>query len=188
MLRCRESPHISMRSPILSSPLRAIDVPRPLRWLDAFADWWFGRQVWWYALVAAIYIALAVAFTYPLIRVLGTHVPYKPSGDQLFQLSILEWERQTLFARPGDLFSGNFYFGSGNPLFASDLLLGILPVYAPLAWISNEPLLAYNLTHIAAYALNAWVAYALALAITHMDALHSPLNVAREMPSKAARG
>ncbi len=113
-----------------------------------------------------IYGAAALIFTYPLMLVADSHITYKPGGDQLFLLSLLEWERTTLFARPGDLFIGNFYFGSGGALFGSDLLLGLLPIYAPLAWITQNPVLAYSLTHISAYALNATAMYVAVLALT----------------------
>lgn len=113
-----------------------------------------------------IYGAAALIFTYPLLLVADSHITYKPDGDQLFLLSLLEWERITLFTRPDQLFIGNFYFGSGGALFGSDLLLGLLPIYAPIAWITQNPVLAYSLTHIGAYVLNAAAMYMAVLALT----------------------
>ena len=118
-------------------------------------------------MAALLYVAGALAFTYPLLLVAGTHIAYKPSGDQLFILSILEWSRTALFSKPGDFFAGNFYYGSGGALFGSDLLLGFLPVYGPLALVTQSPVLAYSLTHIAAFALNAGAMYATVLVLTH---------------------
>ena len=117
-------------------------------------------------MAALIYAAAAVVFTHPLLTVAGTHIAYKPSGDQLFILSILEWSRTALFSRPGDLFVGNFYYGSGGALFGSDLLLGFLPVYGPLALLTQSPVLAYTLTHVLAWALNAGAMYATVLVLT----------------------
>lgn len=117
-------------------------------------------------MAALCYLGAAVVFTRPLLLDAGTHIAYKPSGDQLFVLSILEWSRTTLFSNPGDLFVGNFYYGSGGALFGSDLLLGFLPVYGPLALITQDPVLAYTLTHILAYALNAAAMYATVLVLT----------------------
>ena len=117
-------------------------------------------------MAALIYAAAAVVFTHPLLSVAGTHIAYKPSGDQLFILSILEWNRTALFSRPGDLFVGNFYYGSGGALFGSDLLLGFLPVYGPLALVTQSPVLAYTLTHVLAWALNAGAMYAAVLVLT----------------------
>ena len=147
----------------------AVAVARPnARWvrrLDAFADWWFGGERWWHLLAAVLFVGTAIAFTWPLALVAGTHVPYKPSGDQLWILSVLEWQRHAAFEQPGDFFTGNFYYGSGGALFGSDLFLGLLPLYVPLAWITGNPVLAVNLTHIGAYALDALAMYAAALTI-----------------------
>ncbi len=136
------------------------------RALDVFADWWFGGRVWWYAVVVALYAAAAVAFTYPLAVVAADHIPYKPAGDQLFLLSLLEWQRTALLSQPGDFFTGNFYYGSGGALFASDLVLGLQVLYAPLAWLLDNPVLAFNLSHILAYVLNALAMYAAAHTLT----------------------
>ena len=135
-------------------------------WLAATAAWWIDDRRWWHAVAALLYLAAALVFTYPLLLVAGTHITYKPSGDQLFLLSILEWSRTALFSKPGEFFVGNFYFGSGGALFGSDLLLGFLPIYGPLAWITQSPVLAYSITHIAAFALNAGAMYATVLVLT----------------------
>ena len=116
--------------------------------------------------VALLYAAGALAFTYPLWINPGAHIAFKASGDQLWVLSLLEWMRTALFSRPDEFFAGNFYFGSGGALFGSDLLLGFLPIYGPLAWVAQNPVLAYSLTHIAAYALNAGAMYAAVLVLT----------------------
>lgn len=117
-------------------------------------------------MAALCYLGAAVVFTHPLLLDAGTHIAYKPSGDQLFVLSILEWSRTTLFSNPGDLFVGNFYYGSGGALFGSDLLLGFLPLYGPLALLTQKPVLAYTLTHILAFALNAAAMYATVSVLT----------------------
>ena len=135
-------------------------------WAAAAAAWWVDDRRWWHALVALLYVAAALLFTYPLWLAAGTHIAYKPSGDQLFLLSILEWNRTALFSKPGEFFAGNFYYGSGGALFGSDLLLGFLPIYGPMALITQSPVLAYSITHIAAWALNAGAMYATVLVLT----------------------
>ena len=136
------------------------------RRLAAAAAWWSEGRRWWHVVVGLLYVVAALAFTYPLWLVAGTHVAYKPGGDQLWTLSLLEWMRTSLLSNPGDFFEGNFYFGSGGALFGSDLLLGFLPIYGPLAWITQNPVLAYSLTHVAAYVLNAGAMYAAVLVLT----------------------
>ena len=68
--------------------------------------------------------------------------------------------------KSGSFFEGNFYYGSGGALFGSDLLLGFLPIYGPLALLSQSPVLAYSLTHILSFALNASAMYATVLVLT----------------------
>lgn len=128
-------------------------------WLASARTRWINDQRWLHAAAALLYVVAAVVFARPLLAVAATHIAYKPSGDQLFVLSILEWNRTALFANPGSLFEGNFYFGSGGALFGSDLLLGFLPVYGPLALVTQSPVLAYSLTHVLSFALNAGAMY-----------------------------
>ena len=135
-------------------------------WLAAAAAWWVDDQRWWHAVAALLYVAAALAFTHPLLTVAGTHIAHQPGGDQLFILSILEWSRTALFSGPGEFFVGNFYYGSGGALFGSDLLLGFLPIYGPLTWATRNPVLAYSITHVAAWALNAGAMYATVLLLT----------------------
>ena len=135
-------------------------------WLASAAAWWAVDQRWWHAVAALLYVGAAIAFTHPLLLVAGTDIAYKPNGDQLFVLSVLEWSRTALISKPESFFEGNFYFGTGGALFGSDLLLGFLPVYGPLALLTQSPVLAYSLTHIAAFALNAGAMYAAVLVLT----------------------
>ena len=128
-------------------------------WLASARTRWINDRGWLHAAAVLLYVVAAVVFTRPLLSVAATHIAYKPSGDQLFVLSILEWNRTALFTNPGSLFEGNFYFGSGGALFGSDLLLGFLPVYGPLALVTQSPVLAYSMTHVLSFALNAGAMY-----------------------------
>lgn len=53
--------------------------------------------------------------------------------DQLFLLATLEWQRGSLLHHPHNFFQGLSFYGMGNSLFFSDLLLGTLPAYMILA-------------------------------------------------------
>lgn len=139
---------------------------RLLSWLDTAVDWGFNNNRAWHASAFLVFVAAALVFTFPLVLVANSHITYKPSGDQLFLLSILEWQRTTIFSNPNELFAGNFYYGAGDVLFGSDLLLGFLPIYGPSAWISGNPVLAYSITHIGAYVLNAVAMYVTVLTLT----------------------
>ena len=64
-----------------------------------------------------------------------------PAGDQihyghidnLLNLYTLEWMRYAIAAEPQRLFTGLAYHGMGDSLFYTHLLLGGLPIYAPVA-------------------------------------------------------
>ncbi len=113
----------------------------------------------------ACYLLLAVAFTHPLLLNATDHIANKPAGDQLWQASILETQYHVVFSDPGRLFETNFYFGSGSALYASDLLIGFLPLFAPLRLASGNPILAFNLTWILAFFFNATAMY---FAVAHI--------------------
>ncbi len=113
----------------------------------------------WGAAVIGIYSAAAILFTYPLATGLADHLPYEPFHDQLYQLSLLEFETSSLLSSPGQFFSGNIFFGSGDALYSSDLLLGLLALFAPLRWATGHALMAFNLAYLLAFVLNALSMY-----------------------------
>ncbi|MDE2903913.1 MAG: hypothetical protein OXP73_12920 [Chloroflexota bacterium] len=55
--------------------------------------------------------------------------------DNLLNLYTLEWMRYAILAEPQRLFTGLAYYGMGDSLFYTHLLLGGLPIYAPVAAI-----------------------------------------------------
>ena len=83
-----------------------------------------------------------------------------PRGDidQLFQLATLEWERWSLLNQPGSFFQGLSFYGMGNSLFFSDLLLGSLPIYFVMAGVFG-PVLGFNLMHAVLPASNGLVMF-----------------------------
>ena len=117
-------------------------------------------------LAIVCYLFLAIAVTHPLLLSASDHIANKPAGDQLWQVSILEHQYHYLFSDPGRMFASNFYFGSGNALFASDLLIGFQPLFAPLRLVSGNPIAAFNMTWILAFFLNALAMYFAVVDIT----------------------
>ena len=73
--------------------------------------------------------------------------------DQLFELATREWERGCLVHQPQNFFQGPGFYGMGESLFFSDLLLGTLPTYMLLAPMFG-PALNFNLLHASLTALN----------------------------------
>lgn len=126
---------------------------------------WLGH-----AGIAALFLLLAVWATWPLVINSADHIPVKATGDQLWQAAILEGQYRDLRLNPQNFLDGYFYYGSGRALFASDLLIGLFLIFAPLRFVSGNPLLAFNVTWILAFALNAMAMYAATLAFTRSRA------------------
>ena len=77
--------------------------------------------------------------------------------DNVMVLYMLEWTRYAIFAEPQRLFEGLAYYGMGDSLFYHHLLLGGLPIYAPVAAIFG-PGVGLNVLTIASPFLNATAA------------------------------
>ncbi len=77
--------------------------------------------------------------------------------DSLMVLYMLEWTRYAVFAEPQRLFEGLAHYGMGDSFFYHHLLLGGLPIYAPVAAIFG-PGVGLNVLTIASPFLNATAA------------------------------
>ncbi len=120
----------------------------------------------WLAAAMLLFTAAALLFTWPLAPSAAASVPFKPGGDQLWIMGILEWQRRALVEQPDQFFRGHFYYGAGAALFGSDLLLGLLPLSAAAAWLTGNPALAFNAAYVGSFVLNALAMYAAACTLT----------------------
>jgi hypothetical protein len=116
------------------------------------------------ALWCAVYTALAVVVTFPLVAHLSSVVPHD-LGDPLLSTSILWWNAHVvpLTARWWDGFA--FFPATGMMAF-SDHRLGTSLIASPLQWLGCGPLAAYNLTLLATFPLCAIAAHGLAFTLT----------------------
>jgi hypothetical protein len=124
-----------------------------------------GRAGWQpFAAAAALYTALAVIQTFPLILNLSSVVLHDP-GDPLMSTAILWWNAHVLpfTERWWDGFA--FYPSHGSIAF-SDPRVGEGLIATPLQWIGLGPAAAYNLTLLATYPLSALAAHWLAFVLT----------------------
>ena len=134
--------------------------------------WLRGRRLGWpdpgLPAAALVYaIITAILFRELLPNVL-THV-YSDVGDPLLNASILAWNATHL-----PLTAEWWNFPSFAPLlgvtaFTEHLLL-VYPVASPVIWITDNPVLAYNLLFLASVPLNGIAAYALARDLTGSNA------------------
>ena len=118
-----------------------------------------ARLRWFLKLSAtgALFVAAALA-TLPAID--GDHYHYGHIDNLLF-IYTMEWARHALFTEPQRFFEGLMYFGMGDSVFYTHLLLGGLPIYAPVAAIFG-PGTGLNVLTIASPILNAAAAAAAA--------------------------
>ena len=112
----------------------------------------------------ALYSVIAAAITYPLIRVAGSAVSH-PSADPLLNTWILWWNTRQL-PLTEVWWDAPMFYPSTGAMGLSELLLGVLPITAPVQWLSDNPLLAYNVAVLLSFPLCGIAAYALAFELT----------------------
>lgn len=115
------------------------------------------------ALVAAVaYLAATAYFTWPLVRLTGSHIfPRGSADDILLVLWILAWDVHALATDPTRLFSGNILHPASNVLARSEHLLGTLPAFGPAFVATQNPVLGMNVMMCASFVLGAVFMHAL---------------------------
>ena len=125
------------------------------------------QRPWTFHLLVALLFAVATVISLrPLLVNAADHISHKPAGDQLWQATVLDAQLRALLTDPGAYLSANFFYGSGNALYGSDLWVGLLALFAPIRLLSGNPILAFNVTWHLAFALNAFLMYLAVLTIT----------------------
>src|SRR4051812_43894859 len=138
-----------------------------------------------FAIAFAVYSALAVALTYPLVLHLSSVVPHDV-GDPMLSTSILWWNAHVL-PFTDRWWNGFAFYPAKGFLAFSDPRIGESLLAAPLQWLGCTPVTAYNVTFLATYPLCAlsahWLGYVLtrrhdAAAIGGLAYGFSPFRVA----------
>ncbi len=115
---------------------------------------WALRSWCWPFVAAVLLYACASLFTF---RLAGDGRIHFATIDNFLFLYTLEWERTSLFTEPHRFFEGLGFFGMGDSLFYTHLLLGGLPIYAVVATVLG-PTAGLNFLVIVSPILNATVA------------------------------
>src|SRR5229473_2101746 len=115
-------------------------------------------------IAASLYAIVTVAMLYPLIVLAGTVVSF-PSDDPLLNTWILWWNVHR-FPLTTAWWNAAIFYPTAGVMAFSELLLGLLPITAPVQWLSHDPLLAYNVAVILSFPLCALAAYSLAFELT----------------------
>ena len=118
------------------------------------------------AVVLAGFSALTMVMTYPQVRYLDSGVP-TDDGDPLFSVWRLAWVAHQLVRDPLHLFDANIFHPERGALAFSDAMLFPALMAAPLHWLGVPPLLVYNLTFLAGFALSGAAMFLLVRSLTH---------------------
>jgi hypothetical protein len=106
------------------------------------------------------FVALTLVKTYPLILHLGTH--FSDPGDPQHLTWILAWDVHALRTNPLRLFDANIFYPVERSLAFSEHLLGVLPIFAPVYFLTGNPVAGYNVLFGLTFALSALAMYCLA--------------------------
>lgn len=117
---------------------------------------------WW--VPAALYAAVTLVLTYPLLTHIASAFPHD-GGDPALNTWLLWWNTERV-PFTSAWWNAPMFFPASRTLALSEVLLGLLPITAPVQWLSGSPLLAYNAAFLLSFPLCALAAYALALEVT----------------------
>lgn len=131
--------------------------PRFLSWLRTAA----GERV----AVLVGFVALALAWTWPLARRPGTTMA-APFGDPLLNAWILGWDAERLRHGLSGLWNAPPFHPHPDTLAYSEHLLGIAAPLAPVYWLTGNAVLLYNVALIGSFALAGIGMYLLARGLT----------------------
>ena len=111
---------------------------------------------------AALYAALTVLLTYPL----AFRLHLMDAGDSAFFAWAIGWERHALFHAPALLPHGNMFFPLRDTLGMDEPVLGTSVLVLPLALLTDDAVLLYNVARLLTFVLSALSAY--------LDSIGSP--------------
>jgi hypothetical protein len=117
-----------------------------------------------HAAVAALFVILAVAMTWPLARTIDRAVAYP--GDPYINTWALDWDWYATFHRPLTLFDANIFFPARYTLAFSENLYGIALMLFPFRAAGVSPIAAHNLGILGGFALSGFAAYLLGRMLT----------------------
>lgn len=103
----------------------------------------------------ALFVALAVAHTWPLASAPGT-LSRNDNADAQLNAWILAWVPHALVTQPLRLFDANIFHPDRLTLAYSEHLFVPAMLGAPLSWAGASPVLVHNLVLLAGLALTGW--------------------------------
>ena len=107
----------------------------------------------------ALYLALAVAVTWPVARRIETTVT--DEADTLHLSWILDWDIHALTHAPQRIFHAPVFHPAKYPLAFSENLIGVAAVVLPFRLLGFGPVAVYNIALLLGLSLSAWAGYLL---------------------------
>lgn len=120
-----------------------------------------GASMWVLLGVAAAYVLLTLALTYPL-SVHPASTTFPGSSDRNLYIWTLAWDAHALLHRPLSIFDANIFHPYRWTLAYSENLIGAALLVAPVQWLMQNPVLTMNLAALATVPLCALGAFVLA--------------------------
>jgi len=115
-------------------------------------------------LIVGVYLALAIAYTWPLALNLSHGIAHDP-GDPLLNAWILWWSTQSV-PLTEQWWNAPFFYPAPGVLAFSEHLLGLAPISFPLIALTHLPLLGYNVTLIGTFVFSGLGAHFLGYTLT----------------------
>jgi len=128
----------------------------------------FLRSVRRHGLAIALFAALPVAMTYPLVTVIDRAIP-GPPWDNLGWLYDVWYLRQAMMGKAALLFNPNIFYPFGYNLTLSETMIANKALLAPLLLVFT-PTVAYNVFVLLTFFLTSVATYALVLYLTRSRA------------------
>lgn len=113
---------------------------------------------------AILFIALSIAYTWPLTPNLGRAV--SDPGDPYINVWILDWDWYATFHQPLRLFHANAFHPARYSLAFSENLYGLAVLLFPLRAAGVTPVAAFNVAMLAGFAFCGFAAYLLGYRLT----------------------
>ena len=121
------------------------------------------------AVVAVAALAGSIAAAWPWVREAASAIPDAAAAgnpawgaDARLIIWILSWDVHALLTQPLHFFDANIFHPARAMLTGSELLLGSVPLFAPIYLASGNPVLATNVAALATYPLAGLAMYVLA--------------------------
>ena len=111
------------------------------------------------ALAFLFYLACTLVLAHPVVSSIGTVLPNDP-GDPVLNTWILWWNTYTV-PLSSQWWNAWFFYPAPDVFTFSETLLGVVPISAPVQWITGSPVVAYNVVFMLSFALSAAAAHLL---------------------------